>query len=50
MTTGSIKSIISDKGYLFIRADHGGDYFAHHSALLDAAIEELPLAYPPSAE
>ena len=40
MPEGTIKKIISDKGFGFIEGDRG-DIFFHHSVLVDARIEEL---------
>ena len=33
MTTGTIKKVISDRGFGFITADDGKDYFFHRGAL-----------------
>ncbi len=33
MTTGTIKKVVSDRGFGFIAADDGNDYFFHISAL-----------------
>lgn len=38
---GKIKNVIADKGYGFIIAEDGKEYFFHHSALLDGAIGDL---------
>ena len=40
MPQGTIKKLITDKGFGFI-AGHGGDIFFHHSALVGVAIEDL---------
>ena len=40
MPEGTIKKIISDKGFGFIEGERG-DIFFHHSVLVDARIEEL---------
>ena len=33
MTTGTVKKVISDRGFGFITADNGNDYFFHRGAL-----------------
>ena len=33
MTTGTIKKVVSDRGFGFIAADDGKEYFFHRSAL-----------------
>jgi CspA family cold shock protein len=33
MTTGTVKKIVSDRGFGFIAADDGKDYFFHRSSL-----------------
>ena len=40
MPEGTIKKLISDKGFGFIEGERG-DIFFHHSVLVDARIEEL---------
>ncbi len=40
MPEGTIKKIVTDKGFGFISGDRG-DLFFHHSALQDAQIESL---------
>ena len=40
MAEGTIKKIISDKGFGFIDGENG-DIFFHHSALVNVAIEAL---------
>ena len=40
MAEGTIKKLISDKGFGFIEAERG-DIFFHHSALVGTTIEEL---------
>ena len=40
MPQGTIKKLITDKGFGFIKGD-GGDIFFHHSALQNAEIEAL---------
>ena len=40
MPQGTIKKLITDKGFGFIEGDQG-DIFFHHSALVEIAIESL---------
>ena len=40
MPQGTVKKIISDKGFGFIEGE-GGDIFFHHSALVGTTIENL---------
>lgn len=40
MPQGTIKKLISEKGFGFIEGDRG-ELFFHHSALVDTTIEEL---------
>lgn len=40
MAQGTIKKLVSDKGFGFITGEKG-DLFFHHSALVDAAFETL---------
>jgi CspA family cold shock protein len=40
MAQGTIKKLVSDKGFGFIKGDRG-ELFFHHSALEGAAIEDL---------
>lgn len=40
MPEGKIKKVVLDKGFGFIEGD-GTDVFFHHSALVNAQIEEL---------
>jgi CspA family cold shock protein len=40
MPQGTIKKLVSDKGFGFIKGD-GGDIFFHHSALQNTQIEAL---------
>jgi len=40
MPQGTIKKLITDKGFGFIEGDQG-DIFFHHSALVGASIESL---------
>ena len=38
---GTIKRLVSDKGFGFIAAGDGNEYFFHHSALAGARFDEL---------
>lgn len=40
MPQGTIKKLVTDKGFGFIEGDRG-DIFFHHSALVETTIEEL---------
>ncbi len=40
MPQGTIKKLVSDKGFGFIEGERG-DIFFHHSALVGTSIEEL---------
>jgi CspA family cold shock protein len=40
MPNGTIKKVVGDKGFGFIKGD-GNDLFFHHSELQDVKIEEL---------
>lgn len=40
MPQGTIKKLVTEKGFGFIKGDQG-DIFFHHSALVDTAIESL---------
>ena len=40
MPQGTIKKLVTDKGFGFIAGD-GGDVFFHHSALQETSIEAL---------
>lgn len=40
MPEGTIKKLITDKGFGFIDGE-GGDVFFHHTGLVDVRIEEL---------
>ena len=33
MTTGTVKKVVSDRGFGFITADDGKDYFFHRNSL-----------------
>jgi cold shock protein len=39
--TGTIKRLVTDKGFGVVAAAEGGEYFFHQSALLDVSFEEL---------
>ncbi len=39
--TGTIKRLVSDKGFGFILASDGNEYFFHNSACADARFEDL---------
>jgi CspA family cold shock protein len=39
--TGTIKRLVSDKGFGFIAASDGNEYFFHNSALGGARFDEL---------
>ena len=41
MTTGTIKRLVQDKGFGFIAADDGTEYFFHRSAVDGQGFEEL---------
>jgi CspA family cold shock protein len=38
---GTIKRLVSDKGFGFVMADDGTEYFFHQSALTNAQFHEL---------
>jgi len=40
-TTGTIKRIVSDKGFGFVAADDGNEYFFHQSAVADGQFNQL---------
>jgi CspA family cold shock protein len=40
-TTGKIKRLVSDKGFGFIAADDGNEYFFHQSACVGARFDDL---------
>ena len=45
MATGTVKTVLTDKGFGFIAPDGGaggrtGDLFFHHSSIRDGAIDE----------
>ena len=40
MPQGTIKKLITDKGFGFIEGDEGASFF-HHSSLVEVAIESL---------
>lgn len=39
--TGTIKTLRTDKGFGFMKGQGGPDYFLHHSAVVDARMEDL---------
>ena len=39
--TGTIKRIVKEKGFGFIKGDGPTEYFFHHSALKNAKMEDL---------
>lgn len=41
MPRGTVKKLISDKGFGFIAGDGGKDLFFHHSAVVGTTIEQL---------
>lgn len=41
MPTGTIKKLITDKGFGFIQTDNGKDLFFHHSEVQGGSIETL---------
>jgi len=38
---GKVKKIVSDRGFGFITAEDGRDYFFHSSGLLDLELDDL---------
>ena len=40
-TSGTIKRIVSDKGFGFVAADDGQEYFFHNSAVSGVRFDEL---------
>ncbi|HUF47333.1 MAG TPA: cold shock domain-containing protein [Vicinamibacterales bacterium] len=38
---GTIKRLVGDKGFGFVQAEDGTEYFFHQSALVDSRFEEL---------
>jgi CspA family cold shock protein len=40
-TTGTIKRLVSDKGFGFVAAQDGSEYFFHQSACVDTRFDEL---------
>jgi len=40
-TKGTIKRLVSDKGFGFIAAANGSEYFFHQSACADARFDDL---------
>ena len=41
MPTGTIKRLVRDRGFGFIRDDGGQEWFFHRSAVREAAFEQL---------
>jgi len=39
--TGTIKRLVSDKGFGFVAATDGNEYFFHQSAVVDAQFDQL---------
>lgn len=39
--TGTIKRLVSDKGFGFLAASDGHEYFFHQSAIVDVRFDEL---------
>ena len=48
--SGTIKRLVGDKGFGFILAADGNEYFFHHSGCRDVAFEELREAQPVTFE
>lgn len=40
-TTGVIKRLVPDKGFGFVAAQDGGEYFFHRSACVETRFEQL---------
>ena len=40
-TNGTIKRIVSDKGFGFVAAEDGNEYFFHQSAVTDGQFDQL---------
>lgn len=40
-TSGTIKRLVSDKGFGFVAAQDGSEYFFHQSAIVGARFDEL---------
>jgi cold shock protein len=41
MATGKVKKVVVDRGFGFIAADDGKEYFFHHSAIQGVAFDTL---------
>jgi CspA family cold shock protein len=41
MATGKVKKVVLDRGFGFIVADDGKEYFFHHSAIRQGSIDTL---------
>jgi CspA family cold shock protein len=41
MPVGTIKKLVSDKGFGFIQTEDGNDVFFHHSAVADKQFDNL---------
>ncbi len=41
MPHGTIKKLVSDKGFGFIQSENGGDVFFHHSTVADRQFDNL---------
>jgi CspA family cold shock protein len=41
MATGKVKKVVLDRGFGFIAADDGKEYFFHHSAIKSGSIDSL---------
>ena len=41
MPVGTIKKLVSDKGFGFIQAENGGDVFFHHSSVANKQFDNL---------
>lgn len=48
--TGTVKRIVSDKGFGFILAGDGNEYFFHQSACRDIVFEQLRESQPVTFE
>ncbi len=38
---GTIKRLVSDKGFGFVRADDGKEYFFHQASVVDGSFDQL---------
>jgi CspA family cold shock protein len=41
MATGKVKKVVHDRGFGFIAADDGKEYFFHHSGIQGGTIDSL---------